>query len=224
VSTRVVVTDPAVQPLRDGRAIGAAIGRLSEMTKYELLSALPDDAHYDVQVMRSSWDQDVALMDRGIDMRVVYPAGAVRTPEMMEYLAQFAARGAKVRIIGKVPNRMMVSDRVRAIIPEAPDPEEIPSGRALLVNGKVLVRALYNEFLSLWRASLPVGFSTGGLDVELVRNTLKALMAGLTDEAAARKYGWSLRTYRRRIAAVMDLLGTTSRFEAGALAREQGWI
>lgn len=219
-----VVTDPAVQPLGDRRAIGAAIGRLSAMTKYELLSALPEDAHYDVRVMRSSWDQDVALMDRGIEMRVVYPAGAVRTPEMMEYLTQFAARGAKVRVLGKVPNRMMVSDRVRAIIPEAPEPEEIPSGRALLINGKVLVRALYNEFLGLWRASLPVGFSTGGLDVELVRNTLRALMEGLTDEAAARKNGWSLRTYRRRIAAVMELLGTTSRFEAGVLAHEQGWI
>ncbi len=219
-----VVTDPAVQPLEDRRAIGAAIGRLSAMTKYELLSALPEDAHYDVRVMRSSWDQDVALMDRGIEMRVVYPAGAVRTPEMMEYLTQFAARGAKIRVLGKVPNRMMVSDRVRAIIPEAPEPEEIPSGRALLINGKVLVRALYNEFLGLWRASLPVGFSTGGLDVELVRNTLRALMEGLTDEAAARKNGWSLRTYRRRIAAVMELLGTTSRFEAGVLAHEQGWI
>lgn len=219
-----VVTDPAVQLLEDRGAIGAAIGRLSAMTKYELLSALPEDAHYDVRVMRSSWDQDVALMDRGIEMRVVYPAAAVRTPEMMEYLTQFAARGAKVRVLGKVPNRMMVSDRVRAIIPEAPEPEEIPSGRALLINGKVLVRALYNEFLGLWRASLPVGFSTGGLDVELVRNTLRALMEGLTDEAAARKNGWSLRTYRRRIAAVMELLGTTSRFEAGALAHEQGWI
>lgn len=224
MSTRVVVTDPAVQPLEDRRAIGEAIARLFVMTKYETLSALPDDAHYDVHTMRSSWEEDVGLLDRGIDCRIIYPARAAHTPEMMEYLTQYAARGAKVRVIGTVPNRLLVSDRVRAIVPEAPDTDEIPSGRALLINGKVLVRALYNEFLGLWRASLPVGFSTGGLDVELVRATLMALSSGMTDEGAARKNGWSLRTYRRRIAAVMELLGTTSRFEAGVLAREQGWI
>lgn len=219
-----VVTDPAVQPLGDRGAIGAAIARLFALTKYETLSALPDDAHYDVHTMRSSWTEDVALLDRGVDCRVIYPARAAHTPEMMEYLAQYAARGAKVRVIGTVPNRLLVSDRVRAIVPDASGTGENISTRALLINGKVLVRALYNEFLGLWRASLPVGFSTGGLDVQLVRETLIALSAGMTDEAAARRNGWSLRTYRRRIAAVMELLGTTSRFEAGAIAREQGWI
>ncbi len=215
---------PPVQSLEDLAAIGEAIHRVDSMTKYEWLSALPDNGRYDVQRMRTSWDMDTEMLDRGVDLRVVYPVRAARSPEMMEYLTQFAARGARVRVIGSVPNRMIVSDRVRAIVPESPEGTEAPSGRALLVGGKVLVRALYNEFLALWRASLPVGFSTGGLDVELVRDTLKALMEGLTDEAASRRYGWSLRTYRRRIAAVMELLGTTSRFEAGVLAREQGWI
>ncbi len=224
MSTR-VVTDPAVQLLEDRHAIGAAITRLLGLTKYETLSALPDDVHYDLHTMRSSWDDDVALLDRGIDCRIIYPARAAHTPEMMEYLTQYAARGAKVRVLGSVPNRILLSDRVRAIVPEVPESESAePSSRALLINGKVLVRALYNQFLDLWRSSLPVGFSTGGLDVELVRDTLAALSGGMTDEAAARKNGWSLRTYRRRIAAVMDLLGSNSRFEAGALAREQGWI
>lgn len=215
---------PSVKPLEDLRAIGAAIDRMDSMTKFEWLSALPDNGRYDVRLMRTSWEMDIGMLDRGVDLRVIYPARAARSPEMMEYLTQFAARGAKVRVIGTVPNRMVVSDRVRAIVPEMPEANESPSGRALLVGGKVLVRALYNEFLGLWRASLPVGFSTGGLDVELIKETLVALADGLTDDAAARKYGWSLRTYRRRIAAVMELLGTTSRFEAGALATEQGWI
>jgi len=210
----------SVEQLQDPRAIGQALERLHRITKYELLSALPD-GRYDVKMLRDSWDYDVYMLDRGVDMRVIYPAQAARVPPIMEYLAQFAARGAKVRVLGSVANRLVVSDRLRAIIPQTP---EAPSGQALLVNGKVLVRALYNEFLGLWRASLPVGFSTGGLDVELVRETLLALAEGQTDEAASRKNGWSLRTYRRRIAAVMELLGTTSRFETGALAREQGWI
>jgi hypothetical protein len=211
---------PTVRTLDTPQAIGEGLEWLHRSTKYEVLSALPE-GDYDVRMLRGSWDEDVSSMDRGIDLRVIYPARAARRPEVMEYLAQFAARGAKVRVLGTVPNRMVVSDRVRAIVPESAD---AATGRALLVTGKVLVRALYSEFLGLWRASLPVGFSSGGLDVELVRETLLVLAEGLTDEAAARKNGWSVRTYRRRIAAVLELLGTTSRFEAGALAREQGWI
>lgn len=210
----------AVQPLEGHSEVTRSLDALMAGTHYEFLSALPEGS-YDVEMLRSSWDYDVAMMARGVELRVIYPANIARRPEIMEYLTQFAARGARVRVLGSVPHRLVIADRQRAIVPETP---ETPTGRALLVSGKVLVRALYNDFLGLWRASTPVGFSTGGLDVDLIRSTLRALSEGLTDEAAARKYRWSLRTYRRRIAAVMDLLGTTSRFEAGILAREQGWI
>lgn len=214
------LTTPAVQLLDEPEAIYAALSKLANNTKYEMLSAL-SDANVSASAMRSSWDRDIEMLDRGVDGRIIYPAQAARRPDVMEYLTQFAARGAKVRVLGTIPNRMIIADRVRAIVPETP---EHPTGPALLVSGKVLVRALYTEFLEMWRSSLPVGFSTGGLDVDMVRTTLQALSDGLTDDAAARKNGWSVRTYRRRIAGVMELLGTASRFEAGALAREQGWI
>lgn len=41
-----------------------------------------------------------------------------------------------------------------------------------------------------------------------------------TDEAASRRLGVSLRTYRRRVAALMAALGARSRFQAGLRARE----
>lgn len=214
------LTTPAVRVLEDPKDILATVLNLANTTKYELLSGV-SDPNVSVNELRSSWDLDVGMLDRGIDGRIIYPAQAARRPEVMEYLTQFAARGAKVRVLGTIPNRMVISDRSRAIVPDSP---ELQTGRFLLISGKVLVRALYTEFLGMWRASLPVGFSTGGLDVELVRDTLRALSEGLTDDAAARRYAWSVRTYRRRIAAIMELLGTSSRFEAGALAREQGWI
>lgn len=218
--TAAVSSSSSIVPL-EGQAARDALLRMVDETKYEILSALPDDARYDIAVMRSSWDTDVALLDRGIDSRNVYPAQAVRDPQILEYLSQLAARGCKVRVTGTVPNRLVVADRSRAFVP---DTSEGPGGRYLIITGRPLVRALYGQFIDLWRASMPVGFSTGGLDLDLVRDTLKALSQGLTDEAAARNNGWSLRTYRRRIAAVLDILGTSSRFEAGALAREQGWI
>ncbi|MEJ7648458.1 MAG: hypothetical protein WKF57_05305 [Nakamurella sp.] len=205
----------------NGPELFTALTAMNSSTKYELLSALPDSMPFDVAMLRTSWDDDVASLERGVDTRWIYPAKAARDPEILEYLTQIAARGAKVRVLASVPNRILISDRVRAVVP---DTGEGPGPKALFITGRPLVRAIYTQFVEMWRASMPVGFSTGGLDVDLVRDTLSALQTGLTDEAAARQFGWSLRTYRRRIAAVLSLLGTTSRFEAGALARTQGWI
>ncbi len=46
--------------------------------------------------------------------------------------------------------------------------------------------------------------------------------AGLTDEAAARRLGTSLRIYRRRVAELMAALEAGSRFQAGVRAGELG--
>ncbi|MDQ2847647.1 MAG: helix-turn-helix transcriptional regulator, partial [Actinomycetota bacterium] len=44
------------------------------------------------------------------------------------------------------------------------------------------------------------------------------------DGVAARRLGISERTMRRRVSAVMELLGATSRFDAGVKAARAGWI
>jgi hypothetical protein len=54
------------------------------------------------------------------------------------------------------------------------------------------------------------------------RAVLRALAAGLTDAAAARRLGVSLRTYRRRVAELMTTLDADSRFQAGLRAGELG--
>jgi len=46
----------------------------------------------------------------------------------------------------------------------------------------------------------------------------------VTDEAAARRLGVSLRTVRRWASHLADRLGARSRFQAGVRARERGWI
>ena len=58
----------------------------------------------------------------------------------------------------------------------------------------------------------------------LTPGILTALNDGLTDEAAARALGLSLRTYRRRVAELMAAMGATSRFQAGSRARELGLV
>ena len=64
---------------------------------------------------------------------------------------------------------------------------------------------------------------------------MQILASGATDEAAARglemrssptpvNRSASVGTIRRRVAAVMELLGAASRFEAGVKAVEAGWL
>jgi DNA-binding NarL/FixJ family response regulator len=50
------------------------------------------------------------------------------------------------------------------------------------------------------------------------------LTMGLTDEVLAARLGVSLRTCRRHVANVFELLGAESRFQAGVLATARGWV
>jgi DNA-binding NarL/FixJ family response regulator len=53
---------------------------------------------------------------------------------------------------------------------------------------------------------------------------LELLQLGMKDETIARQLGVSLRTVRRRIAALMDDLGVDTRFQAGLEAARRGLI
>ncbi|MFD0383713.1 helix-turn-helix transcriptional regulator [Streptomyces stramineus] len=53
---------------------------------------------------------------------------------------------------------------------------------------------------------------------------LRLLGEGYTDEAAARELDISVRTYRRRVADIMRLLGARSRFQAGVHASGIGLL
>lgn len=216
-----VLTTSGVQLLEDLNAVDATLRHLANTTKREVLSTLADP-NVSVQAMRTSWDQDVEMLERGVDGRIIYPAQAARRPDVMEYLTEFAARGAEVRVLGTVPNRMVIADRTRALVPETPGQQ---GGRCLLITGPVLVRALYTEFREMWRASLPVGIGPeDSLSWDGVRAIVAVLDSGVTDGVAARRLGISERTMRRRVSAVMDLLGASSRFDAGVKAAKAGWI
>jgi hypothetical protein len=84
---------------------------------------------------------------------------------------------------------------------------------------------MYALFAAAWEAAADPGSYLRGDVPELgpqAQAILRALGAGLTDEAAARQLGTSLRTYRRRVAELMTALEAGSRFQAGLRAGELG--
>lgn len=69
--------------------------------------------------------------------------------------------------------------------------------------------------------------TTGVHAIRRDRATLRILQlmaTGVTDDTAARQLGCSTRTYRRRVATLMQQLNATSRFQAGLYAAHHGLL
>ena len=138
-------------------------------------------------------------------------------------LRQGAAAGAQVRISSaRLPHETIILDRRVMILAGRPSPH----GREYTVTtSPTLVGGMYALFTAAWEVATDLGSYLRGDAPELppeAREILRALGAGLTDEAAARQMGTSLRTYRRRVAEVMTALEAGSRFQAGLRAGELG--
>jgi DNA-binding CsgD family transcriptional regulator len=177
---------------------------------------------YPIEVMRSSWDMDIASIRRGTALRCLYQADATRTPEMLRYLGEFAGAGAQVRVTRRITHRTIIVDRNLVLVAVDPDVLRRPY---LVIREPVLVRSFFEQFTTVWRDAHSVGVGPeDSLEEGLVREILEILQTGVTDEVAARQLNVSARTVRRRVAAVMDLLGASSRFEAGVKAAQAGWL
>ncbi|RMI30785.1 helix-turn-helix transcriptional regulator [Streptomyces triticirhizae] len=120
------------------------------------------------------------------------------------------------------PMHLLLVDRATALIQV-----ESPLGpHAAQVSEPTLVGTLQSLFDGLWRRSSPLASPEfdGRGGSRLARAVLRALNEGVTDEAAARELGMSVRTYRRHVAEIMARLGARSRFQAGVLAAELGLL
>ena len=53
---------------------------------------------------------------------------------------------------------------------------------------------------------------------------MSLMLGGLTDEAVGKQLGMSGRTVQRRLKALMDFTGATSRMQLGWEASERGWV
>jgi DNA-binding NarL/FixJ family response regulator len=92
----------------------------------------------------------------------------------------------------------------------------------------VLIEHLYAMFEFMWISGK--SFETDNTDAagadrdELWQVILEQLAEGVKDDAIAHRLGLSVRTCRRHIAAIMEHLGASSRFQAGVLAHRRGLL
>ncbi len=220
---RVGAAPDGVRHVDDPAEMRVIMREIAAQTRVEALTTLPGGP-YSLDYLRSSWDEDIAVMRRGVTIRALYQADAARLPDVLRYLVEFAAEGAEVRVSPRVRHRCLIIDRSTVVVAAEQDSLGVPF---LVIDEPALVSSLHGQFVAQWKVSNSVGVRSddpASLNGSRVRETLQLLESGATDEAAARQLGVSVRTVRRRVATVMDLLGAESRFEAGVKAAQAGWL
>lgn len=122
-----------------------------------------------------------------------------------------------------LPFSVTVVDDQAAIIDVGFPGRGAPAG--LLLRTPVLVEPVLALVERFWQLSVPVP-RAGALNTldKRDRSILAMLASGASDATIARQTGVSLRTIERRIKLILDQLGAQSRFQAGLLAKERGWL
>ncbi|MER6994904.1 DNA-binding response regulator [Streptomyces sp. NPDC000410] len=138
----------------------------------------------------------------------------------LPHLPPDARVDGRARVTDSIPFKLVVADRTVAALPLD---LELHCNGLLVVRDPVVVQALVRTHHAWWDGGDDLTAPPGSAPAHL-RPVLEALMAGLTDEAAAVRLGMSARTYSRRVGELMAALGTASRFRAGAEAARRGWI
>lgn len=168
------------------------------------------------------------LLHRGLTVKIIYHA-AIRNDARLSRLArELSTAGALIRTTSAWMPRMVISNRQLATL--AADSTDLSTGTTT-IDEPAIIAILTGIFDQAWNAAIPLASSRlpESRDAarelrETERNLLRLLADGLTDVAAARQLGLSLRTTRRRIAALMCRLAASSRFQAGAEAAKRGWL
>jgi len=218
------VTDDQTSTVRGDAELIARAGHLFDAVHQEFVCAARDLVTWSQPEARSAIARRVAFSGRdSLTVRKLMSPLALADEAQRTHLRQLDAASAQVRIsAAALPHETIILDRRVAIVAGPPS----PFGREYTVTtSPALVGGVYSLFEAAWEAATALGTYLRGEAPELdpaAREILRALGAGLTDEAAARRLGTSPRTYRRRVAELMATLDAGSRFEAGLRAGELG--
>lgn len=159
------------------------------------------------------------VVGQGRHSRALYPVRALH--DAPDVLAARLAAGEEIRVLPDLPTRLLVVGDTHAVVPEPLGLADLPLA---VVRQRGVVEAMTSWFEELWgRAAVPSLAAAEPL-LDLRQFLLEQLASGAHDEQIARKLGISLRTVRRRVAALMTELGADSRFQAGVEAARRGWL
>jgi DNA-binding CsgD family transcriptional regulator len=222
--------DPAevVEIVAGREAVAHRFRQMEGAVSQELL--VLDKPPYSME-SRESTPSELALLERGVSCRGIYLPEGLEIPGRMSELARLMAAGEEARVSRTVPMKLAIADRAVALLPLS---YERITDQALVVRGLSLVNALVALFEMLWQLAVPIeelagddiagSVTDGPFLAEPQRRLLTLLTAGLSDKAIAREMNISARTLSRQLAALTEMLGARTRFQAGIQASRRGLI
>lgn len=213
-----------VVTVRGEQELAARAGHLFTDVRSEFVCAATDLDTWSRPEVRAGIAQRMQCrISEGVAVRKLYTPAALTDERQRRHLQELVGYGAQVRISpAALPHETIVVDWRAMILAgqKRPDDREFT-----VTTSPGLIDGVRSLFEATWQAAVALpdylGQDLPQLDPE-GRRILAALTAGLTDQAAARQLGTSVRTYRRRVAELMKLLAAGSRFQAGVRAGELG--
>jgi DNA-binding CsgD family transcriptional regulator len=216
--------DGALDVAHGPEAVRARIAALVSQAKTEVVSMMLSGSGY-VDPVAMPRRADLASPAPGVRFRTVAMDRARQDPLTLRHLNNSVTDGVEVRTAPEVPMSALVIDSNVAVFPLAPTTTRHRVGAVVLRLPSVVITTV-ELFERVWTEATPLDQAAGGRDApdERERELLALMLAGCTDESAAGRLQVSVRTVRRLVSDLMERLGSRSRFQAGALAAERGWI
>ncbi|MYR46733.1 LuxR family transcriptional regulator [Streptomyces sp. SID5910] len=226
---RATAGEPAVHDLVEVVIGAAAVARRFlqlQLGAAEEVCALVTGKPVAVTGMENDAEEQAA--ERGVRYRVVVERSVLDMPTGITELTAALGRDEQVRVVDRVPTKLVIADRSLALVPLTAHSAE-PA--ALVVHASGLLELLSGLFDAVWRDALPLRLGASGVteqepdgpdgtDLEI----LSLLLAGLTDASVAKQLDLGLRTVQRRVKRLMELTGVTTRLQLGWHAYERDWV
>jgi DNA-binding NarL/FixJ family response regulator len=159
----------------------------------------------------------------GKRIRKIYRPGVLLDPSGATHLREVQDIGATIRITRVEINETILLDRRIAIL--AGDLTDGVRSYSVITSPET-VQGVLSLFEAVWSAATELAVYDARIaEIRLLApQILELLASGCKDETAARTLGLGVRTYRRRVAELMAALDASSRFQAGARARDLGLL
>jgi len=164
-------------------------------------------------------DVQEQAMSRGVGLRTIIDTSVLDIPGKLDSIRRNIANGEVVRVLPRMPLKMLIADRRLALVPLT---LEQARDVALVLRSSLLLDALCELFEVMWDRGSP--FGTASVEIrrqQKVRRPVTGdmlvslLAAGMNDKSIAQEFGISPRTLERRVLELLRTLDSKTRFQAG---------
>ncbi|MFD3686124.1 hypothetical protein ACFWTE_15035 [Nocardiopsis sp. NPDC058631] len=136
--------------------------------------------------------------------------------------------GARIRVADSVPHYLALVDHTLAVIASQGKGD---NERVTVLREQTMVSGMRTLFDLAWRSATPLDAVPENADdtCETISNVLtneiiRLLSEGLSDEDAARELGTSLRTFRRHVAGIKEMVNARNRFQTAVRLTQRGLL